>query len=665
MSKLPTWVCLFALSLGGCWSRLEQVTEAELDLVGAWIHEASPPAWRLDLEAADASGIHRGRMVTPGNCSAGCAVGFVAMSNLGDGQVQVDVRPVELGSMPRAPCAVMAADEMTNADCRAALPGLGDFVRCATPSIEGRQRFCELNFVRGTFNAELRIKASDGVARLVINPTALDVIRGTDTARLTSLAGAMVRSRSAPVLPAMLNALTCGNGVVDRGEDCDPGCSGNACVPGVGEEAMCPPSCRLNGACGNGVVEEPVEQCDDGPANRDEQDACRQGSNGRAVACHLPTCGDGIRDSLERCDLDDPPGVDCRIDRTDSLRCTYCGDGTHDPPEEACDTGDPPGVECRLADCHYCGDGVRNGPETCDRSDPPGVPCRSEDCHYCGDGVRNGPESCDTMDPPTVTCRADCTYCGDGVRNGGESCDTGDPPAVGCRSDCGYCGDAVKNGPESCDGNDPAGVACRNDCTYCGDGVRNGAEACDTDDPPGAGCRSDCTRCGDGVRNGTETCDGFDPPDVQCRASCTYCGDRLINDQEICDDGPADAFRFCLGCKRGLGRFCDQSSDCGQLGAGQMFCGSPFVPAGIGVCSLDCAGSPLVCSDAGFGTVCARQDGSSRKACVRSCRTAGDCGQGSTCCFAVCSGNTCADLGGECADGRPQCNVGYCATSCP
>ncbi len=75
----------------------------------------------------------------------------------------------------------------------------------------------------------------------------------------------------------------CGDGIVDRGEQCD---DGNA----VNTDA-CRNDCTLP-YCGDGIVDM-GEQCDDG--NAVNTDACRND-------CTLPYCGDGIVDMGEECD---------------------------------------------------------------------------------------------------------------------------------------------------------------------------------------------------------------------------------------------------------------------------------------------------------------------------------------------------------------------------
>lgn len=124
---------------------------------------------------------------------------------------------------------------------------------------------------------------------------------------------------------ACINA-DCGNGVLDPGEECDDendintdACT-NACLNAfcgdgliqVGVETCddgnttpgdgCSDICETELSCGNGVLEA-GEQCDNGVQNADEPDAaCR-------TDCTLKRCGDRIIDSDEECDTIDTCGL--------------------------------------------------------------------------------------------------------------------------------------------------------------------------------------------------------------------------------------------------------------------------------------------------------------------------------------------------------------------
>lgn len=83
-------------------------------------------------------------------------------------------------------------------------------------------------------------------------------------------------------------ASACGDGVVQGGEECDLG-DDNA------DQAACTASCTI-AICGDGVVHEGAEVCDDGEASS----LCD-------ADCTVPACGDGVTNpfAFEQCDGDD------------------------------------------------------------------------------------------------------------------------------------------------------------------------------------------------------------------------------------------------------------------------------------------------------------------------------------------------------------------------
>jgi cysteine-rich repeat protein len=104
-------------------------------------------------------------------------------------------------------------------------------------------------------------------------------------------------------------ARACGDGVVDRTEECDDGRND-------GGYAACGPQCRWDQWCGDGVTQAPAEQCDDGKNDVPYGDA------GCTPACRLPPrCGDGQLDGRfgEECDDGNPATGDgctaCRLER--------------------------------------------------------------------------------------------------------------------------------------------------------------------------------------------------------------------------------------------------------------------------------------------------------------------------------------------------------------
>lgn len=282
---------------------------------------------------------------------------------------------------------------------------------------------------------------------------------------------------------------------VSPGEECDNGEAGNCDATGADCYNKCTTECKLGPRCGDGVVQEDHEECDNGK----NIDGYAAGQKACSPGCKLPpNCGDG------KVQLDYGEECDNGADNSDTL---YKG----------CTT------TCKLGP--YCGDGIKNGD--------------AENPEVCDDGVNDG-----TYD----TCGVGCTLpprCGDGVvqSDWGEACEPNASDDPNCTADCrlpGYCGDGVvnKEAGEACDygsaKNDGSYGGCNSNCTiapYCGDGVTNGPEECDL----GAdlnigdygGCASTCKlgpHCGDGIPNGTEECDDGSGPsgNGSVDSDCTF-----------------------------------------------------------------------------------------------------------------------------------------------
>ncbi len=169
-----------------------------------------------------------------------------------------------------------------------------------------------------------------------------------------------------PVVPE--DPETCGNGMIDAGEECDDGNQIDA--------DGCQHDCRLP-ICGDGIVD-PGEQCDDG--NTADADGC-QGD------CQLPVCGDGILDPGEFCDDGNTEDGDGCLGNCSSPNC---GNGVVDPEEE-CDDGmansEEPDAGCRT-DCMLpgCGDGILDTGELCDDGNlTPGDGCSATCTRFLSD----------------------------------------------------------------------------------------------------------------------------------------------------------------------------------------------------------------------------------------------------------------------------------------
>ncbi|MBW2261992.1 MAG: hypothetical protein JRG91_08480 [Deltaproteobacteria bacterium] len=319
---------------------------------------------------------------------------------------------------------------------------------------------------------------------------------------------------------------TCGNGVIEPGETCDP-------------PSSCPTSCddglpctvdTLTGSstgCTSACSFAPITACIDGDG------CCAPGCDETTDDDCPSTCGNGVIETGETCDPPDTcptdcdDGVGCTID-TLTGSSTSCTAACSNTPIVACTHGDgccPAGCDSTVDDdCSVsCGNGVVESGETCDPPDTCPSDCDdADDCTFdtltgssvncnvactntliveCSDGDGCCPFGCD------ATLDADCSMiCGNGVVEDGETCD---PPST-CPTTCDDlwpCSEDLMTGSmETCD------VTCAHTTIFeCVDGDGCCPDECDdlTDD--------DClATCGDGVLGPGETCD---PPET-CETSC-------------------------------------------------------------------------------------------------------------------------------------------------
>lgn len=282
------------------------------------------------------------------------------------------------------------------------------------------------------------------------------------------------------------------------GEQCDGGDESNCDATKEDCYNQCTTACVLGPRCGDSLVQNEHEQCDNG-TNIDGYAAA--GANACSPGCKAPPfCGDELVQIgySEECDK---------------------GSANDDTAYGGCTSN------CNLGP--YCGDAVVNGTD--------------EHPEACDDGVNDG---------TYATCGAGCTpppRCGDGEvqEDWNEMCEPIASDDPNCTADCrlpGYCGDGVltPSADEQCDygtaRNNGDYGGCNSNCTlapYCGDGLTNGTEQCDagTDRNTGeyGGCAATCLlgpHCGDAVTNGAEECDAGSGPDgngsgsSSCTGSC-------------------------------------------------------------------------------------------------------------------------------------------------
>ncbi len=366
----------------------------------------------------------------------------------------------------------------------------------------------------------------------------------------------------ATVSTSSAGATTCGNAIVDSGEECDKGrfngktdcspeCKTYYCGDGevtkeVGEEcepetqevyvqdkngnltteirfignAQCgwycqPPSCNETGKCTGGCKLKYISQCpmsesSVAPATTGTSGSSASGSTqstGTSSAPPLPPlCGNAVVEAGEQCD-----------------------DGNRNPADNCTNSCMRP----------RCGDAIVHTGEECDDANQDNTDGCTTICTLprCGDGVRQGREECDqgagNSDRQPNTCRTNCTppHCGDGITDTGEQCDAGIQNSNllpnACRTICrlAFCGDGVKDVNEECDDGNRSDIdSCTTVCKLagCGDGILQAGEDCDwgiknSDSDPNA-CRRTCRlpRCGDTVLDTGEQCDGGS----DCSESC-------------------------------------------------------------------------------------------------------------------------------------------------
>ncbi|MFH1592261.1 MAG: hypothetical protein ABIB47_02755 [Candidatus Woesearchaeota archaeon] len=190
-----------------------------------------------------------------------------------------------------------------------------------------------------------------------------------------------VPSRLSPILTVSRPTEECGDGLVDDvEEECDDGdlVGGDGCnaTCGIEEGWSCagePSVC--NDVCGNGITEENYgEECDLGDENSARGEC--------STHCELTYCGDGVEQTpnghglQEECDDGNENSNDgC----TDSCRDAKCGDGVlwkEDGGDEECDDGDGVGgdgcdASCEIEDGWTCD--VTEDPSECEEI--PAEPC--------------------------------------------------------------------------------------------------------------------------------------------------------------------------------------------------------------------------------------------------------------------------------------------------
>ena len=331
----------------------------------------------------------------------------------------------------------------------------------------------------------------------------------------------------------------CGNSVVEDGEGCDEG--------GLnGQYGHCSADCKTKLRCGDKIVTEPQEVCDEGSAKNGYYGHCKSDCSGLGERC-----GDGTV-QVEDCV--------CTQEKIDDGLCSTVGDYLSRcvPVNEVCDDGTANGTwgKCNetCTAVLTCGDGIVTSPEVCDDGSFNGFynHCKS-DCTgigpKCGDNIIQN-EACGSI-PGCVTMSGANEDCDAGTLNG---TDDGHCTAVctdpGCLESCvpsvtseGWLPAMASESPDYCDGLD-------NDH----DGVID--EGCDC--APGAtqACFSGApNRRGVGLcHDGTQTC-VYDS--ASKKGKWGDCVNEILPSEDVCDN----ADNLCTGCAD-YGLCCDAAIDC-------------------------------------------------------------------------------------------------------
>ncbi|MBU1070028.1 hypothetical protein KJ975_10720 [Myxococcota bacterium] len=391
-------------------------------------------------------------------------------------------------------------------------------------------------------------------------------------------------------------AASCGNGIVEPGEECDP--------PG-----SCPSACDDGDSCTadymTGHADDCTARCSSLPvlACTHDDGCCPFSCNAVTDNDCAATCGNAVIEPGETCD----PPASCPASCSDGIACTAdvltgsagnCDVTCTYPAIVTCTGGDgccPSGCNANNdSNCSpVCGNNVVEAGETCD----PPASCPA--LPSCDD---SNPCTTDLLIGSAATCTAAC----------------GTTPVISCLNGDGCC-------PSGCN------MLTDDSCSAnCGNGVIEPGETCD---PPGT-CP---TACFDGNPCTTDTLTGSA---LNCNSACTYPAIlSCVGGDGCCPSGcNANNDNNCLpACGNSVvevGETCDPPASCPSSCFDGNACTSDVLGGAAVTCDVSCA-YPVI-------TTCTHDDG----CCVAGCNALQDNN-----CPAVC-GNSVTEPGETCDDGN-------------
>ena len=297
--------------------------------------------------------------------------------------------------------------------------------------------------------------------------------------------------------------ITCGNGAVDAGEDCDDDAI---------KDNVCDATCRFT--CGNGVVD------------RDVGELCDTGIASGPGACPS-ACDDGVA-----CTDDALSSSECTAECVhSSITAPADGDGCCPPGADATSDGD-----CSAS----CGNGVVEDGELCDSAIVAGAgacPTACDDMLVCTTDVLTSPG----------TCQAACSFPAVTAPASGDGCCPAGANATN-DSDCvAVCGNGVQEPSEICDVGIAGGPgACP---VACQDGV---ACTADTLGNPGT-CQAVCVFPPITTPTHDDTCCPSGANASNDNDCAPVCGNAVVEPGEQCDDGNTNNKDTCANNCKDLG----------------------------------------------------------------------------------------------------------------